>query len=108
MKRITKIILIALSVIVILSIGFVVCVRTFPVPLEKYHQLRDGMTRAEVVRLIGEPHSKSKMAGTNQVAESWEYEGPLRYCPGNSKGTGFIVVVQFDQNGHVIDHWSED
>jgi outer membrane protein assembly factor BamE (lipoprotein component of BamABCDE complex) len=114
MKRITKAILIALSVIFILSIVHV-AVRvagfsfpTFPVPSEKYRQLHDGMTRAEVVGLIGEPHSKSKIAGPGKVTESWEYGGSLRYFFGNSKGPGDIVVVQFDQNGSVIDHWSED
>ncbi|MBI3987359.1 MAG: hypothetical protein HY343_10585 [Lentisphaerae bacterium] len=101
MKRITAAILIVLSAIVILSVGYGACFlyrwSTFPVPPEKYGQLHNGMTHAEVVGLIGEPQSKSNISRPGRVAESWQY-GSM----------GKIVVVQFTQDGSVTDFWSED
>jgi outer membrane protein assembly factor BamE (lipoprotein component of BamABCDE complex) len=65
---------------------------------EVFNRIRPGMTRDQVLRLIGPPGDHMEFPRTQRVSWEWRYQDSWRYIA--------IFSVDFDSNGIVVSKFS--
>ena len=65
---------------------------------EVFNRIRPGMTREQVLRLIGPPGDYMEFPRMQQVSWEWRYQDTWRYTA--------IFSVNFDRNGLVVSKFS--
>jgi outer membrane protein assembly factor BamE (lipoprotein component of BamABCDE complex) len=108
MRRIRKyLLLILLTIAAIFAIELWrerVVYRQINIALEEgYKKLRDGMTKEQVKRILGEPQSTDK--GTDREIWTWDTSdknGALWRFLG-FKERGLYIIIYFDSQGRMVD-----
>jgi hypothetical protein len=88
----------ALAVLFLVAVGFLYFVRVEPstVTKENVVRIKNGMTKEEVIALLGNPDTAAFKGTLNPGEEAWN-EGRDPFA-----SSGAMIVVRFDANDHVV------